>query len=163
MLERPDDQTDNPEQVKLSAQVLLAKDGLDNQKLISYRLRAGAGLKLPITGQLLTIWRLMRSIRARRFCYSHGYANADYGWVHGDREAPARGYAGPIIALTAHAMSGDRDKCIDAGCDDYTTRAIKVPELTVHRYATGGEIDMVPMKPGEGSDTSSQTEPVVDT
>jgi two-component system, sensor histidine kinase and response regulator len=45
----------------------------------------------------------------------------------------------PIIAMTANAMQGDREKCIEAGMNDYVSKPIRIPELQVALEKWNGE------------------------
>ncbi len=111
---------------QLNGRVLLAEDGLDSQRLISAILKkAGANVTIAANGQLAVKLALAAEQEGNRFDVvlmdiqmptMDGYAAT--------RELRRAGYEGPIIALTAFAMSGDREICLAAGCDDYVSKPI---------------------------------------
>jgi two-component system cell cycle response regulator DivK len=66
------------------------------------------------------------------------------GWEATRRVREAEAGTGrhvPIIALTAHAMSGDREKAMAAGCDDYDTKPVELDRLLGKMAALLGPVE----------------------
>jgi signal transduction histidine kinase/CheY-like chemotaxis protein/HPt (histidine-containing phosphotransfer) domain-containing protein len=113
------------------SRILLAEDGPDNQLLISTYLRkAGAEVAVADNGKVALEEATKASARGEPFDVIlmdmqmpelDGYGAAS--------QLRSRGYRGPIVALTAHAMAGDRERCIRAGCDDYLTKPVDRAKL----------------------------------
>ncbi len=135
--------TSEIEQIVLRGKILLAEDGIDNQQLLTLHLvTAGAVVVIAENGR----------VAVQRVC------GEPFDLVLMDMQMPELdgygatselrrlGFTLPIVALTAHAMGGDRARCIEAGCTDYLTKPID-NELLLRTVASYLKPIVMPSQP----------------
>jgi len=133
--------------VKLNCRVLLVEDSPDNQRLVALLLRkAGADVTVAENGTI-AVEKALAGFPGRRQRHDEGKRQFDV--VLMDMQMPVmdgyeatrrlrkEGYTVPIIALTAYAMKYDREKCLEAGCDDFLAKPVDRTSLLamVAKYA----------------------------
>jgi signal transduction histidine kinase/DNA-binding NarL/FixJ family response regulator/HPt (histidine-containing phosphotransfer) domain-containing protein len=112
--------------VRLAARILLAEDSPDNQLLISNFLRKlGAAVEIAADG----CQAVDRALAAEAAGVPFDLVLMDMQMPELDgyeatRHLRSQDFVRPIIALTANAMGGDQQRCLDAGCSDYASKPI---------------------------------------
>jgi CheY-like chemotaxis protein len=110
------------------SKILLVEDNAMNRDMLSRRLmRRGYEVVIAVDGE--SGLALAGSELPSLILMDMSLPILD-GWEAARRlkAAPATQHI-PVIALTAHAMSSDRDRALEAGCDDYDTKPVELPRL----------------------------------
>ena len=109
--------------------VLLVEDNRVNQ-LVMARLLEKRGCSVRIASNGLEALEMHADQRYDLIFMDCQMPELDgYAATRRIREREADGPRTPIVALTAHAMKGDRERCLDAGMDDYLTKPVRPAEL----------------------------------
>jgi two-component system cell cycle response regulator DivK len=108
--------------------ILLVEDNEMNRDMLSRRLeRRGYKVLMAVDGEQGVA--MAQSEAPDLILMDMSLPGLD-GWEAARRlKAAAETHAIPIIALTAHAMVGDREKAIEAGCDDFDTKPVEFQRL----------------------------------
>ncbi|MHC4217964.1 MAG: response regulator [Planctomycetota bacterium] len=110
------------------AKILLVEDNEMNRDMLSRRLtRKGFDVVMAVDGQEGID---MASSESPDLILLDMSLPVVDGWeAAGQLKSRPETRSIPIIALTAHAMAGDREKAIEAGCDEYDTKPVELPRL----------------------------------
>jgi CheY-like chemotaxis protein len=110
------------------AQILLVEDNEMIRDMLSRRL-AKRGFEVVMAVDGAQGVEMARSARPDAILMDMSLPVMD-GWT-ATRTLKADASTGgiPVIGLTAHAMAGDREKCLEAGCDEYDTKPVDFPRL----------------------------------
>jgi len=108
--------------------ILLVEDNEMNRDMLARRLqRRGFEMLVAVDGE--EGLDLARSARPDLIVLDMGLPGMD-GWEAAGRlKASPETRHMPILALTAHAMVGDRERALLAGCDDYDSKPVEFPRL----------------------------------
>jgi CheY-like chemotaxis protein len=112
--------------IALRGHVLLAEDGPDSRRLLVHLLlRWGLDVETAENGRLAI--ERVRAAKAGGTPFDLVLMDMQMPEIDGyqaTRTLREDGFKGRVLALTAHAMDGSRETCIDAGCDDYLTKPV---------------------------------------
>ena len=110
------------------ARILLVEDNEMNRDMLTRRLqRAGFDVVIAVNGK--EGLSMAGSESPDLILLDLSLPEMD-GWeVAGHLKADEATQKIPIIALTAHAMGGDREKALEAGCDEYDTKPVRMSRL----------------------------------
>ena len=124
--------TEATERGRASGSVLLAEDSDDVQALIATILRRiGIDVETVSDGRAAFDKAMARWDEGRPYdLILMDMQMPEWDGYEATRNLRSEGYTGRVVAITAHAMTGDRQKCLEAGCDDYLAKPIKSDELT---------------------------------
>ena len=111
---------------RLSGRILLVEDGPDNRHLLEQIFRT-AGAEVDAAGTGAAALDLVEQGTATGVPHDLIVMDMQMPEMDGyeaTRRLRAAGVTTPVLALTAHAMAGDRERCLDSGCNDYETKPI---------------------------------------
>jgi signal transduction histidine kinase/DNA-binding response OmpR family regulator len=151
------------ESMRAKMRILLAEDNLVNQKVASRLLEREGHEVVCVTTGLAAIEALENG---KYTLVLMDVQMPEMDGLEASRRLRARKEFDqtPIIALTAHAMKGDRQRCLEAGMDDYLTKPLRAAELKrmVDTWArVGRQVRPILVMPAE-QETSTQEEPILD-